>query len=288
MIDQIKLALKKNKWLYDRVKIMTDIRCNVGNKYFIKKLILYCVMPQIRKISGRKDTKDILKFYNIHKGKRIFIIATGPSVRETDILKLKDEITIAVNGAVALTKKVGWKPTYYCFSDKEVYTKYKKEIIEAEYENILLGVNLKKYGYESELAYKPYYYEQYMKLQDLLRSAHNRKMSFSDDIIDGGVYTGGRSITTNAVQIAAYMGAETIYLYGQDCDYSSAQHFDDRDELPSKQLIESGYFLSKAIFSFYEYADRHCRQRNIRIYNATRGGKLEVLERVDFDEIFED
>ena len=31
-----------------------------------------------------------------------------------------------------------------------------------------------------------------------------------------------------------------------------------------------------------EYADRH----GIKIYNATRGGKLEVFERVDFDSLF--
>jgi hypothetical protein len=30
-----------------------------------------------------------------------------------------------------------------------------------------------------------------------------------------------------------------------------------------------------------DYADTH----GIKIYNATRGGKLEVFERVDFDEV---
>ena len=37
-----------------------------------------------------------------------------------------------------------------------------------------------------------------------------------------------------------------------------------------------GYMCAK------EYAERH----EIKIYNATRGGKLEVFERVDFDSLF--
>jgi len=31
---------------------------------------------------------------------------------------------------------------------------------------------------------------------------------------------------------------------------------------------------------------RHCDSRGIQVYNATRGGKLEVFPRVDFDTLF--
>lgn len=33
-------------------------------------------------------------------------------------------------------------------------------------------------------------------------------------------------------------------------------------------------------------AKKHCDARGIRVYNATRGGKLEVFPRVDFDTLF--
>jgi hypothetical protein len=33
---------------------------------------------------------------------------------------------------------------------------------------------------------------------------------------------------------------------------------------------------------------RHCDGRGIRVFNATRGGKLEVFPRRDFDSLFRD
>ena len=40
----------------------------------------------------------------------------------------------------------------------------------------------------------------------------------------------------------------------------------------------------KLIEDSFVYADRYLRQRNGFLLNATRGGRLEVLERVDFEE----
>ena len=36
----------------------------------------------------------------------------------------------------------------------------------------------------------------------------------------------------------------------------------------------------------YKRAEIYSRDNGFRIYNATRGGKLEVFERVDFDSLF--
>ena len=37
----------------------------------------------------------------------------------------------------------------------------------------------------------------------------------------------------------------------------------------------------------YKSAKKYADSHGIRIYNATRGGKLEVFERIDFDSLFE-
>ena len=36
----------------------------------------------------------------------------------------------------------------------------------------------------------------------------------------------------------------------------------------------------------YQYAEKYSRENGFRVYNATRGGYLEVFERVDFDSLF--
>ena len=42
----------------------------------------------------------------------------------------------------------------------------------------------------------------------------------------------------------------------------------------------------KEITKAYEIAEQYSREHGFRIYNATRGGALEVFERVNFDDLF--
>lgn len=39
------------------------------------------------------------------------------------------------------------------------------------------------------------------------------------------------------------------------------------------------------MFAFFENAKKYAEKRGIKIYNATRGGKLEIFERVDLDAV---
>ena len=81
------------------------------------------------------------------------------------------------------------------------------------------------------------------------------------------------------LQIAIYMGFKEIYLLGNDCSYSTdKQHF-----------IESGHYDKQAetvgermIFAF-KIAKKYADKNGIKIYNATRGGMLEVFDRVDLN-----
>ena len=81
------------------------------------------------------------------------------------------------------------------------------------------------------------------------------------------------------------MGFSEIFLLGCDCDYGTSKknHIVDYnmgaklDDLRMKATVDNLILAYKAA---KRYADAH----GVRIYNATRGGKLEVFERVDLDE----
>ena len=80
------------------------------------------------------------------------------------------------------------------------------------------------------------------------------------------------------------MGFKEIYLLGTDCNYtigSYNNHFggDGKPDLIDHSISSmlKGYQMCR------DYADKH----DLKIYNATRGGMLEVFERVDFDSLFE-
>ena len=50
--------------------------------------------------------------------------------------------------------------------------------------------------------------------------------------------------------------------------------------------VNAGVYHVDLIMKGYICAKRFCDEHGIKIYNATRGGKLEVFPRVDFDEVF--
>ena len=110
-------------------------------------------------------------------------------------------------------------------------------------------------------------------------------------------YLGGTVINV-CIQMAFYMGFKEIFLLGVDCDYSAASkkcvpYFTDKynDKLnmagiltPQDTIFPIGCEESLIEYQLErEYADMN----GIKIFNATRGGKLDAFERVNFDNLFE-
>ena len=64
------------------------------------------------------------KFKDKHKNKRVFIIGNGPSLKDTNLNLLKNEISIAMNRvSLIYEKNKDWKPTYYLFTSTNVVSK---------------------------------------------------------------------------------------------------------------------------------------------------------------------
>ena len=92
--------------------------------------------------------------------------------------------------------------------------------------------------------------------------------------------------------MAVYMGFSEIYLIGVDCSYANEIDRNEKrisnetknyfDESYQNEIRYSNtYKMLQAYNKANEYASKH----NIKIFNATRGGKLDIFERVDFDKI---
>ena len=298
-LGKIKVFIKSHKQLYKRIRpielkyyAFQDFRHRIAGG--VRMIVPFIIKPRIRRITGRKETRDLLKLRNIHQGKRIFVIANGPSIQVSDLLKLKNEITISVNGAVTLADTIGWKSTYYLFGDLGSWLGYEDKINNTKYEGIFLSLQCAARKYESEFLFKPYYIDLYWRFKDIvtyyLLGKNIKEMEFSDDIYLKGAYAAGRSGVTVAVQLAVYMGAREIYLLGQDCDFKGpARHFYDEPDdsiVPNARDVERWQERwQPCIFAFYRAARLYCEQHQIKLYNATRGGCLEELERVDFDKI---
>ncbi len=91
------------------------------------------------------------------------------------------------------------------------------------------------------------------------------------------------------MQLAILLGFSEIYLYGFDHNYLNGKtHFNREryDEkgfgVPDKEWNNKFFFHCQIC---YEVMKKYCEEHNIAIYNATRGGYLEVFERINFDDI---
>ncbi len=231
-----------------------------------------------------ESMKKMHKVKNRHKGERCFITCTGPSLQIEDLEKLKGEYTIGVNSIVRAYEKTTWRPTYYCLVDVYAFGEY---LANTPVPGNYLSINEAFLHYRTKLLnptgnelYVPINFinhtEEYMK---------KNKMKYSKDpsVCIYDCFT----VTNMAIQMAIYMGFKEIYLLGADCSYDPKKmHFIETKGIDDKQ--RNAKYLPSAVqmsIKGYEHAKRFAEKNNVKIYNATRGGMLEVFERVDFDSI---
>ena len=114
-------------------------------------------------------------------------------------------------------------------------------------------------------------------------------IGFSKDI--SKVVYSGQTVTYSMIQFAAYMGFKEIYLIGVDCNYSSNNSVITQDSYFDPRLFNSqrSYAAPEVDTNLLAYARAKevCDREGIKIYNATRGGKLEIFERADLDKVLD-
>jgi hypothetical protein len=229
----------------------------------------------------QKNRKGIEAFKDIHKGKRCFVIANGPSLKKIDFSLLKDEYAIGLNRIYLMKDENGFEPTYLACIDIEAQL---LQFLD-DYDNLEMPC-----FYNWRIRYmfskKP---NQYF-IKDRLTP------EFSTDMANQAFGT-GRSVTYAAMQLAYYMGFTEVYLIGKDHSYNTSektgttiQSTGQEDNHFIKGYYKPGMKWFAPDFETEEYAYKLARiafEKDGRIIkDATIGGKLEVFEKVDFYSLF--
>lgn len=265
-------------------------------------------IPLVDQITGLKRAAEIYderldavyrpalrRLRELCKGKdRCFVIGNGPSLNRTNLERLRDEVTIAMNGFFLKTPELSWTPTFYVVEDHLVAEDRAKWIHEFKGPVKLFPANL---AYCIEEADDTVFFN----LRP--RKSYPHGFDFSLDASDV-VYTGG-TVTFSCLQLAHYLGFKEIYVIGVDADYAiptDAKYVGETSvgeidmESDDANHFHPDYFgkgfrwhdpnVDKMLLS-YEEARRVTDEVGVgRIFNAGVGGKLEVFERVDFDSLF--
>lgn len=256
------------------------------------------VMPELKRrtaqglsrVSGDRlhfgeNARRIEKLRGRHRGRRAVIIGNGPSLKVEDLTRLQGEITFAANKIFLAFDRTPWRPTYYNVEDPLV--------IQQNYEKInSLG------GFPKLLARHANGYwvqDEWTILYDLMVLPEDRFPEFSPSPHQG--LNCGFSVCISSLQWAWFMGITEIYLIGVDFSFTvpkadpagmirsegEVNHFLPGYRAPGEKWQIPNLDLQERAFA---QARDWLAARGVKVFNATRGGKLEVFPRVDFDRVF--
>ena len=228
----------------------------------------------------------IKKYHNIHKGEKCVIVGNGPSLRVEDLEKLYTlEIpTFACNRIYKIFPETCWRPTFFFITDELLLEGYKDELDGVPADHRFFPESFRNKLNNGVFFYPgPEYYD------------YEKESRFSLDA-SKGVYGGG-TVTYEMMQFAYYMGFSEIYLIGVDFSYavnnplnSQTYSFEGENNYFIKDYLKPGEVAAipniNANLLAYHAAREAASENGFSIYNATRGGKLEVFQRVDLDELF--
>ncbi len=255
------------------------------------------ILKRIKRLLRRRETEQnfVSEQVNIeywkslkqkHHGCRGWVIGNGPSLAIDDLSKLKDEICIASNKIYLAYEHTSWRPTYHTVADWRLIEKIQSEL--SSFEQITHVPKSSRHRIPGLTAY-------YWNDLGAISNNPQSNLTFSDDI-SLGAYAAA-TITFFNLQLAVYLGLNPIYIIG--CDHYYAGEHNVKKDSPIRAGAMNNHFIKgyrkagelvnpapiEIMTKGYEHAKVFCEVNNISIFNATRGGVLEVFERKNFESL---
>jgi len=225
----------------------------------------------IRKLNALKDT---------HLGERCFIIGNGPSLKNTDLSKLKNEFTFGMNRFYLAFPNLGFKTSLLLTVNDLVTEQCAQDIRALPIPTFISWRGRKWIQPEPNLHYLYTTYQ----LPRFCTDASGRLWE-------------GATVTYVAMQLAFHMGFKQAVLIGVDHNFTTQgkpnttvvsggddpNHFNPayfgkgfRWQLPDLETSEIAYTMAREA---YHSAGRE-------IIDATVGGKLTVFTKADYEGLF--
>ena len=221
------------------------------------------------------------------RGKRCFVIGNGPSLKPSDLDMIAGEYSFGTNKIYNIYDKTSWRPTFYiCMDSMSIAEEIADESdrIQADYCFINYQQS-KRFDNEKKIYFcnaNPRY---------VINIWGDDKVTFSTDCAT--MIDNARTVTYTAIQLAAYMGFEEIYLLGVDANYPfyrdkhGRKHSTDAVEAHFKNggYNRIDYLVKETNENGYRAAKKYCDDHGITIANCTRGGKLEIFDRKELETV---
>ena len=238
----------------------------------------------------RESLRRLAALKDNHRGQRCFVIGNGPSLKQTDLTRLRGEFTFGTNRIYLLFPTLGFTTSYYLSVNSLVIEQCVQDI---------LSLPIPKF-----LSWRSRSLIQAALPRDGRLPAENPLM-FLHTTYSGPKFARdarqrlweGATVTYVALQLAYHLGFEEVILVGIDHTFETKgrpnttvvsqgddpNHFHAgyfgkgfRWQLPDLETSERAYRMAHQAYT------RSGRQ----ILDATIGGKLAVFPKVDYDSLF--
>ena len=261
-------------------------------KLFKGRFTYLCLLKD--KIFFNRCPKDkrLLDLKDKYQGKRCFIVALGPSLTATDLNMLHEhnEYSFSMNKCYQMFDKTDWRPDCYFLSDSRVFIPQTRNAI---FSMARQGINIiySKFAVPKGMPDEAIYYkanytdailsssrkEKYKKRAQPLRCSRNAYEFIYD----------GRTCVHSIIQLAYYMGFKEVYLLGTDCGVTTHKVY--TDLISNKNVdIAAQNKIGDTLIEDYEslWSDIKNKHLDFKVYNATRGGRLEIFPRIKLEDLF--
>lgn len=201
-------------------------------------------------------------------GRRCFVVASGPSIKEMNLSLLKDEVVICVNESF---KALDFDPHYICIGDRELWPRI-KNIYAKKNSHIICGGGLNgKVGTEYEG-------DNLRVVIPLNKTESIDRDGFSFDLANQPLRKGWNVIPEVVLPFVCWAGFSDCYLLGCDCT-NAGYFYNDPARGDGHQKFED-----KTMGCYKTISETP--DLPTRIWNAGKGGNLEYFPRVHFEGLF--
>ncbi len=228
----------------------------------------------------RASIQRLAALKDVHRGERAFVIGNGPSLKKTDIRRLRGEYTFGLNRIYLMFPELGFPTSYYLSVNTLVIEQCAQDI---------RALPIPKF-----LSWRSHNLIQPAGDMVFLHTTYSGPKFASDA---RGRLWEGATVTYVALQLAFHMGFEKVILVGVDHTFSTQgkanstvisqgddpDHFSGayfgkgfRWQLPDLDTSERGYLMARQAYL----------QAGRQVLDATIGGMLTIFPKVDYNSLF--
>ena len=238
----------------------------------------------VLEVIDKKNREYIQKFQGIHKGKRCFIVANGPSLLKTNLDLLEDEYTFGMNRIYLNFERSTFRPTYHVTVNELILEQWADEISQLKMPKFL---NWNRRSYYGDPDSKTYFLKSKMAINDSFQYNLTRPVIF------------GATVTFVALQLAYYMGFQKVILIGLDHNYTD-KGIPSKTETRTPEHDESHFHAQYFPKGFkwqlpdllrseieFEITRKAFEADGRDVLDATIGGKCQVFKKINYQSLFD-